>query len=136
MHAMTRYLYQWFLATALILIVVAAINLVVDPYGIFRLIDAPGFNSVKPAAPSRGPMVKAYQVQRVQPKTLILGNSRAELGLDPNHPAWPQTARPVFNAALPGTGTDTSLRFLRFVYGLFNGSNPSHSATHCQCARS
>lgn len=112
---MKRYLSTWFIATALILIAVAATNLVVDPYGIFRLVDQPGFNSIKPAASSHGAMSKAYQLLRVQPKTLILGNSRAEVGLDPNHPAWPQSARPVYNAALPGTGTATSLRYLQHV---------------------
>ena len=112
---MKRYLSTWLLATVLMLLAVAAINLAVDPYGIFRLVDKPGFNSIKPAAASHGAMSKAYQVLRVQPKTLILGNSRAEVGLDPNHPAWPQSARPVYNAALPGTGTATSLRYLQHV---------------------
>lgn len=112
---MKRYLSTWFLATALLLLAIVAINLAVDPYGIFRLVDQPGFNSVKPTAASHGAMSKAYQVLRVQPKTLILGNSRAEVGLDPNHPAWPQSARPVYNAALPGTGTATSLRYLQHV---------------------
>ena len=125
---MNRYLTQWFLATALILLAVAAINVVVDPYGIFRLVDRTGFNSVKPAAASRGPMAKAYQVLRVQPKTLILGNSRAEVGLDPNHPAWPQAARPVYNAALPGTGTATSLRYLQHVLAATAG-NPAAQPT-------
>ena len=125
---MQRYFSQWFIATAFILIGVAAINIVVDPYGIFRLIDRTGFNSVKPAAPSRGPMAKAYQVLRVQPKTLILGNSRAELGLDPNHIAWPQNVRPVYNAALPGTGTGTSLRYLQHVLAA-NAGNPAAQPT-------
>lgn len=125
---MKRYLTQWFLATALMLLVVAAINLVVDPYGIFRLVDQPGFNSIKPTAASHGAMSKAYQVLRVQPKTLILGNSRVEVGLDPNHPAWPQSARPVYNAALPGTGTATSLRYLQHVLAA-NAGNPAAQPT-------
>lgn len=121
---MQRYLFTWLLATVLILIGIATFNLVVDPYGVFRLVDTPGFNSVKPAAPSRGPLTKAIQVLRVRPQTLILGNSRAELGLDPNHPAWPQNAKPVYNAALPGTGTATSLRYLQHVLAA-NAGNPS-----------
>ena len=112
---MKRYVYIWFMATALILALVAAINTVVDPYGIFRWVDQVGFNRVKPAAAKHGHMAKAYQVLRIQPKTLILGNSRAEVGLDPNHAAWPQNARPVYNAALPGTGTATSLQFMQHV---------------------
>lgn len=128
LHAMKRYLTQWFTATALILFAIAAINLVVDPYGIFRLVDQPGFNSTKPAAASHGAMSKAYQVLRVQPKTLILGNSRAEVGLDPNYHAWPQSARPVYNAALPGTGTATSLRTLQHVLAA-NAGNPAAQPT-------
>lgn len=122
-HEMQRYLFKWFLATVVMLLAVATINLVVDPYGIFRLVDHPGFNSIKPTAASHGAMSKAYQVLRVQPKTLILGNSRAEVGLDPNHPAWPQNARPVYNAALPGTGTATSLRYLQHVLAANAGNS-------------
>lgn len=125
---MKRYLSTWFIATSLMLIVVAATNLVVDPYGIFRLVDQPGFNSIKPAAAKHGDMSKAYQVLRVQPRTLILGNSRAEVGLDPNHPAWPQSVRPVYNAALPGTGTATSLRYLQHVLAAAAGKPAAQPA--------
>lgn len=112
---MKAYLRLWLIATALLLLLVAGFNLVVDPYGIFRLVDAPGFNAVKPQAGNHGAMVKAYQVTRVKPRALILGNSRAEVGFDPEHRAWPEAARPVFNLALPGTGTAASLRYLRHV---------------------
>jgi hypothetical protein len=57
-------------------------------------------------------MSKTYQLTRTKPKTLVLGNSRAEVGLDPNHPALAAHGA-VYNAALPGTGTHTSLRFLQ-----------------------
>jgi hypothetical protein len=67
-------------------------------------------------------MTKAYQVLRIQPKTLILGNSRAELGLDPNDPAWPAPDRPVYNLALPGTGTATSLHYLQHVLAATAGN--------------
>lgn len=112
---MKRYLTLWLALTGTLLLGAAAINLVVDPYGIFRVVDAPGFNAVKPKAGVHGAMTKAYQVLRVQPRGLILGNSRAEVGLDPNHAAWPESARPVFNLALPGTGTHTTLLYLRHV---------------------
>ena len=118
---MKRYLLFWALLTGLIILAVAVFNLVVDPYGLFRLVDRPGFNSIKPKAGTHGAMAKAYQVLRVQPRGLILGNSRAEVGLDPEHPAWPQNARPVFNLALPGTGTQTTLNYLQ--HALANSKN-------------
>ncbi len=125
---MRRYLLTWLTATAALLAAVAVFNAVVDPYGLFRWVDRPGFNHIKPAAADRGPMTKAYQVLRVQPKTLILGNSRAELGLDPNDPAWPASARPVYNLALPGTGTTTSLRYLQHVLAA-TANNPAAQPT-------
>jgi len=49
---MNRYLTQWFLATALILLAVAAINVVVDPYGIFRLVKALASETAASAQPA------------------------------------------------------------------------------------
>lgn len=121
---MKRYMIIWLAATAALLLGVAVFNAGVDPYGLFRLIDKPGFNSVKPTAATHGAMTKAYQVVRVTPRSLILGNSRAELGLDPTHPAW-SAQGPVYNAALPGTGTTTSLRFLQHTLAS-NANNPAN----------
>lgn len=122
---MKRYLTLWLALTAVLLLATATINLVVDPYGIFRIIDARGFNAVKPKAGVHGAMTKAYQVLRVQPRGLILGNSRAEVGFDPAYAAWPETARPVFNLTLPGTGTRTTLLYLRHVLEAQKESPPT-----------
>ena len=110
---MKTYLARWLTLTLFMVATVAVVNLIVDPYGIFRMAEPPGTNSVKPAAGSRGAMAKAYQVTHVLPRGLILGNSRMEVGFDPADPTWPVEARPVYNLALPGTGTSTSLRYLR-----------------------
>jgi hypothetical protein len=106
---------------ASLLLLVAGFNILVDPYGLFRLVDAPAFNATKPTSGAHGAMVKAYQVLRVAPAGLILGNSRAEVGFDPLHPAWPTDARPVFNLALPGAGTSTSLHYLQHVLARDDG---------------
>lgn len=121
---MKRYLFIWLAATAFVLLAVAVFNLVVDPYGVFRVVNQPGLNTIKPAAGSHGAMAKAYQVLAVQPQGLVLGNSRSEVGLDPLHPAWPARAQPVFNLALPGTGTTTSLQYLQHVIAAA-GANPA-----------
>lgn len=108
---MRNYLRLWLTLTGALLLLTAAFNFLVDPYGLFRFADSAGFNEVKPKAGRHEKMVKAVQVQRIQPRGLILGNSRAEVGFDPLHPAWP--VQPVYNLALPGTGTHTSLLHLR-----------------------
>ena len=104
MRAATRYLWAWVGSTLALLGVVAAINLVVDPYGLFHVVDIPGFNRIKSQAGERATLFKRAGVARMRPASLILGNSRAEIGFDPESPAWPEQARPVFNLALPGAG--------------------------------
>ena len=104
MPAPARYLWTWFASTVALLGAVVAINLVVDPYGLFRIVDVAGLNRVKSQASERGPLFKHTGVERMHPSGLVLGNSRAEIGFDPESPAWPAWARPAFNLALPGAG--------------------------------
>lgn len=112
---MKHYLLLWLGLTCALILGVATFNLVVDPYDLFHLVNKPGLNQIKPKAGVHGSMTKAYQALRIQPRGLILGNSRAEIGFDPEYSAWPENARPIFNMALPGTGTRTSLRYLQHV---------------------
>ena len=90
-------------------------NAVVDPYACVHGLVWTGLNRVKPAAAQQGAMAKTCQMRRAHARTLVLGNSRAEVGLDPTHPAWP--VQPVYNAALPGTGTEVSLGYLQRALG-------------------
>ena len=92
---------------------VAGMNYLVDPYGIYSLIDGDRPFSKKPAAATKGPMVKAYQLEQTNARTLVLGNSRAEVGFDPLDLVWPQESRPIYNAALPGAGPRTALLYLQ-----------------------
>jgi len=100
---------------------VGTFNFLVDPYGLFRFVDSTGFNHIKPKSGGHGDIVKAYQVLRVRPQALILGNSRAEVGFDPTHQAWP--FQPAYNLALPGTGTHTSLLYLQHVLAATHREN-------------
>ena len=104
MRPAARYLWAWVMSTLALLVVVVAVNLVVDPYGLFRIVDVPGLNRIKSQAGERAALFKRTGVERMRPASLVLGNSRAEIGFDPESPAWPESARPVFNLALPGAG--------------------------------
>lgn len=109
------YAKQAFAATLATVLFAAAANFVVDPYGVYRAVDREGFNRIKPKAGPSGEMVKPYAVERIRPKTLLLGNSRVEAGIDPESPVWPEAYRPVFNMALPATGIDVALKSLLHV---------------------
>jgi hypothetical protein len=82
---------------------VASLNLWVDPYRIWSLEGGLSPDLPRPRAIQEGRLLKSRGIARVRPVTVILGNSRAEIGFDPRSDAWPEAAQPVYNAALPGT---------------------------------
>jgi hypothetical protein len=75
---------------------------IVDPYYIFDSPRIPGWTMAKPAAGNRAVAAKARLMESSQPRTLLLGNSRIEVGFNPDSPAWPAGLQPVFNAGLSG----------------------------------
>ena len=96
-----RFNLAWPALLLLTLTFTAAINLTVDPYSVFGLPRVAGFNAQKAKASTYTPLVKAYQIERAKPVTVLLGTSRVDIGLDPVHPAWPGRAQPVYNYGLP-----------------------------------
>ena len=102
------------LGSALVLLV-AAFNVLVDPYALFEVWRAPGFNDDKPMAESRLRTSKPYQLMRARPMTLVAGNSRPELGIDPRSPCWDEADRPVYNAGVPGVGVYEQARLIQSV---------------------
>ena len=96
------------------LLATAAINLVIDPYGTFRLFDVPRLNRIKPYPDHDLAIVKDHALRHVAPQALILGNSRAEVGFDPEYPAWRRAGYgSVYNAAVAGAGPATAGKLLR-----------------------
>lgn len=83
----------------------AALVAVVDPYRLYRSIEMDGFNSVKPLPTRYQNRIKMHGALEHRPNTFILGNSRAELGLNPEHAALGASA---YNLALAGSGLSTS----------------------------
>lgn len=101
-----------------VLLATGLLNGVVDPLGIFRWVDRPGFNQVKPVEAEHRRLIKAYGIRSGRPHGLILGSSRAEAGLDPRHPAWPDDARPAYNAAFPDGNVYEMWRYLEHALAL------------------
>ena len=91
----------------------AVFNYFIDPYGLFDTTRINGFNAVKPAAGSHVRIAKPYQVDSFAPRTIIAGNSRPEMGLNPDNDCWPEELRPVFNLGLPGASVYMQARTLQ-----------------------
>jgi hypothetical protein len=108
-----RYLHHWLLLLLLLSTATALFNYLVDPYGLFNTQRIEGFNARKPLAASHVRITKPYQVLNQAPRTLIMGNSRPEIGLDPANPCWPPATRPIFNLSLPGSSIFLQARLIQ-----------------------
>lgn len=109
---MATYLRIWFFALLILLTGAVTLNYWVDPYGLYRPYSEGNW---KPNGATQGELVKPYLVLKHSPRTLILGNSRAEVGFDPEDTAWPESAQPIYNLALPGTGIRVARRLFEHV---------------------
>ena len=59
----------------------------VDPYGVWRAVEIPGFNAAKSERLNLSHVFKPADLRRTLPPYLILGSSRSAFGLNPEHPA-------------------------------------------------
>lgn len=117
------YLLSTFVFIAVLLGLTAGFNYLVDPYLLFGRPRLEGFNALKPAAIKQVKMAKAYQVCQAQYRTILLGNSRVDVGLNPTSRAFPTDYRPVYNLGQPGTGSAVALLYLEHVLDHYH---PSH----------
>jgi hypothetical protein len=106
------------LTTVLLIAAIVSMNLVVDPFGMYWLVDLEGFNAYKPAVDHRVRLVKAYDVRRLRPQGIILGTSRSHMGLRPSHDGWDPAAKPVYNLAFDGATTKEMYLYLLHAYAV------------------
>jgi len=95
-----------------------AVNFVVDPFGLFPGPEIEGFNAIKADVDKHVRMVKAYQVRAHPPAGLVVGSSRALLGVPTVHPAWPKDALPVYNLSLYGGYLYEAMRYFQHALAL------------------
>lgn len=102
----TAFLHTFWLLTIMVFLGIGTFNAMVDPFGLFGTGPVAGFNQLKPVLGSHARMAKAFSIRLVQPHGIILGSSRAEVGLDPEHPGWNEQSLPVYNLALSSARID------------------------------
>jgi len=105
------YTYKTLIIAGILVLLVSTFNVLIDPYAVFGTPRIAGLNEFKPFAGDRGRVGKLYQVLRLAPKGLIVGNSRPEMGLSPDNVCWPASARPVYNISLPGESVYRQVRY-------------------------
>ena len=89
----------WATSTALGLIAVGAFNVVIDPFGAYRAVELGPLKGYRPKLGDR--IGKAEALRRGPWDVLVLGSSRAAVGIDAYDPAWGQAK--VLNVGLAAT---------------------------------
>lgn len=95
-----KYISTYFTSFAIVLFSIAIFNWFIDPFGMFWSPQIERVNLVKPEAGKRSRITKAYQVNEIKPEILIVGNSRVEMGLNPNNNNF--NGKVVYNQGMPG----------------------------------
>ena len=109
----TGFVWQFVAMSAAILFAVAAFNWTVDPFGIYQEWPVEGFNRAKPVILTHARMIKALEVRRLKPAGLAMGTSRTGLGIDLEHPGWPEGSEPRYSLTLADCNTYEMFRYLQ-----------------------
>ncbi|GGD75283.1 hypothetical protein [Lacimicrobium alkaliphilum] len=104
-----RYILVFALSFSFVLASIGVINWVVDPFGMYWSPVYQGVNATKPEAGNRSRVSKAYRSVEAAPQVLLLGNSRIEMGIDPEHELF--KTRQVYNLGMPGASLSMQLDY-------------------------
>jgi hypothetical protein len=88
------------LTLASVLAAVVAFNVVIDPFAYFGAPRIRGLSALKVQPGPELVAVKKAAMRRTLPDALIVGNSRAEVGFDPEHRGWRVRGLEPYNAAV------------------------------------
>jgi hypothetical protein len=93
------------------------INYLIDPYLMLGVERREGLNQGKVAINEHVRMSKAYHPTFGKWDTLIVGNSRVEMGINPTHRCFTAAGARVYNLGLPGAGVREQLEYaLNIIY--------------------
>lgn len=115
MENWSQYL-RWMVATLLFCVAFCgAFNILIDPLGVFRAPTIPGINALKPYLDHHQALARWQAAKRTCPTAGIFGNSRAEVGFDPENPSFRKAGLEAFNHAIPGSSVDLAYDQLNWL---------------------
>ena len=106
-----KFVKDFMLVAGVSLTILAAFNIMVDPYRTFDILNVPRLDACKSSRGGR--IAKAEQLLHGTWDTVILGNSRVDAGIDPANPAW--GSRRVFNCGLTGLNFIEEAKVVEFL---------------------
>lgn len=115
---------KWVVASLVagVLLVVLCV-VVVDPYRMHRIVEIAGFNLAKPRLERYQAEIKVAGAKSEGADIFLMGNSRVEIGFDPESDAFDHARHSVYNLAVAGSGVGTAQREFEDLRAA--GRNPS-----------
>lgn len=110
-----HYLRKLGLAVLAGFLLVVSLVVLADPYDQYGVLRQPGWNAAKPVPKRFRNEIKLAAARRMAATQLLVGNSRIEVGFDPDSP---QLGGGAYNLGLAGTGTMVAVGQLRHLRGL------------------
>lgn len=102
-------------------IFIISLNVIVDPFDIYRIVKINGFNEFKPKYESHARFAKRRQIERNGYERVAFGTSRVLIGMPVEENVWGGSTKRNFNAGLSGLDMQTLYDFI--IHTLKN-SNP------------
>jgi len=95
--------------------IIIALAVVIDPFGLYRIIQIRGFNYSKwNQVKTRLHFVKSLEVIKRDSNLIFLGNSRTGMGMNPQDDAIPKKYR-SYNMGLPGLRVYEAYHYLKYI---------------------
>lgn len=110
-----QFLRRTLLAAVSIVLAAGLLNIFIDPLGVFGSPRVVGINAIKPYLDHHRELARWRAASRVCAKVGIFGNSRAEIGFDPEAPFFSNRQLSAFNHAIAGTGASTAQKELDWL---------------------
>lgn len=108
--AWASYLRLMLTSAVIVIAMVGLFNAFIDPLGVFGSPRIAQINAIKPHLDHHRELARYQGAYRLCPNAGFFGNSRVEIGFDPESPALAAQGLSAFNHAIPGTGAGTTLR--------------------------
>ncbi|HAX78239.1 MAG TPA: hypothetical protein DCY88_21070 [Cyanobacteria bacterium UBA11372] len=89
------------------------VNLAVDPYGVISTPTIAKFNQSKPEILTQERMYKAVEITRLKPQIILLGSSRTQWGIYPQHPGLSKSNLKAYNVGFSGANMYEVMRYFK-----------------------
>jgi hypothetical protein len=101
-----------------VVLLAGAFNVCIDPLNVFGAPRVLGLNAVKPHLDHHRELTRWRIAVQYCPNAVILGNSRSEIGLDPEHSDFARRGLNAVNLAIPGTDATTAYQQLVWLQSI------------------